>query len=344
MPRYFFPDNESIDNYFNQLKKSANLPWSSVAIELGFSSRQLRDWRSGKFSIPSKTIYLINKKYSVSVPPGVVIKEDGWHMKGAASKGGKRRYELYGDIGTLVGRRKGGLNSGKIHRINNTGFKLAKKILIPRKNMRLSEIIGAFIGDGGITQGQARIFLSLIKDRPYANHIESLIEKAFGIKAPDYERPYKSTIEIVISSVKLVKYLHKLGLPIGDKNNQGLDIPDWIQRKKSFQLCCLRGIFDTDGCTYVDTHKYKNRTYKNIGVAYTTFSPPLVSSIVGILTNLGYNPTVKSKNRVFLRREKEVIRFFKEVNPANLRHRIVYNEFMEGYRSGHNGPASKAVV
>jgi intein/homing endonuclease len=342
--RFFFKDSESVKNYFNLLKKHANSSWSSIAVELGFSSRQLRDWRSGKFSIPSKTVYLIKEKYGINIPSGIVIKEDGWHMKDAASKGGKRRYELYGNIGTLVGRRKGGQNSSKIHKINNTGFKLAKKILIPRKNLNLSEIIGAFIGDGGITKGQARIFLSLKKDRPYANHIESLIEKSFGIKAPDYERPYKSTIEIVISSVKLVRYLHKLGLPVGDKNNQGLDIPDWIQKKKSFQLSCLRGIFDTDGCTYIDSHKYKNKIYRNLGVAYTSYSPNLITSIVGILTNLGYNPTVKSKNRIFLRREKEIIRFFKEVNPANLRHQIVYNEFMEGYRSGHNGTASKAVV
>lgn len=333
MARIFFRDKDSLNKYFKIIKEKVDLKWSEIAKSLNISDRQLRDWRNGKNSIPKKVVDLIYERYKIETPSDIKIKKDSWHMKDASSKGGKRRFELYGHIGTLVSRRKGGLNSIKIHKIKNTNFKLAKKISIPKKNVILSEIVGAFIGDGCLSKRQAVIFLSLKKDRQYANHISGLIKDLFKIEAPVAEKPKRSTVEITINSVNFVKYLHKIGLPIGDKNDQGLDIPDWIKKNKKFQLACLRGIFDTDGCTYIDKHIYNKKIYRNIGVAYTTYSPNLIRSIVEILTKLGYSTSIKSNNRIFIRKERDVVRFFSEIVPAGERHDIVYKEFMERYSS-----------
>lgn len=344
MSRLFFNDDNTRKKYFEALKTKSKLSWKKLSRDLFISVRQLRDWKVGKTSMSLKAAKVVEKKYMVKIPEKTTIKDDNWHMEEASRKGGKRRFELHGNPGTSAGRRKGGVNSLIIHNGKNTGFVVAKQITKPYKTEALSEIIGIFIGDGNLSRRQARISLNLKKDKKYAQYISTLIESVFKIDAPIFKRRYKSVLEIVVSGVNFVKYLNKLGLPTGDKIKQGLDIPLWIQRNEKFAKACLRGIFDTDGCTYVDTHRYKNKTYKHIGLAYTSFSPRLITSLVGILSDLGYTPTTKSKNRVFLRREDEVKNFFWEIRPIAERHVDTYIKFLEGYRSGYNGSASKAVV
>lgn len=78
--------------------------------------------------------------------------------------------------------------------------------------------------------------------------------------------------------------------------------------------------------------------------AFTSYSFNLLESIDKILKNLGYSPTVSTKLRVLLRREKEVLRFFQEFKPSNPRHYDKLRGFLEEYRSGCNGAASKAAV
>ncbi len=106
----------------------------------------------------------------------------------------------------------------------------------------------------------------------------------------------------------------------------------------------MRGLLDTDGCTYIDHHKYKGKVYGHIGLAFTSYSSYLLESIAKILKDLGYSPTISTKLRVLLRREKEVLRFFQEFKPSNPRHYDKLREFLEEYRSGRNGAASKAAV
>lgn len=344
MPRILFNNKKQLNKYFSELKEKSSKSWLSISDELEISNRQLTDWKNGKCSMSYQAATIIKKKYNIDLPEKIQIKKDRWHLTDSAIKGGKRRYQLYGQIGSLASRRKGGINAIKVLQHKNTNFRLAKKITIPQKDVILSEIVGAFIGDGSISKSQARIYLNLKTDKLYAQHLASCIRNIFDINVTVSYQNKRSTVEIWTSSVSLVKYLHKIGLPIGDKNKQGLDVPQWILKNKKFYIACLRGIFDTDGCTYIDKHCYKNKIYKNIGIVYTTYSPKLISTISRLLSDLGYTPTLKSKNRVFMRRKYEVMDFFDKIRPANKRHQLVFNQFMEGYRSGCNGSASKAVV
>ena len=133
-------------------------------------------------------------------------------------------------------------------------------------------------------------------------------------------------------------------MPIGNKIKQNINIPDWINQRKSWQLACLRGLFDTDGRTYIDHHFYKDKRYGSMGVAFTSYSADLLQSINTILKNLGYSPTISTKWRVLLRRDRDIFKFFQECKPKSKRHSKKLKEFLEEYRSGRNGPASKAAV
>ncbi len=253
------------------------------------------------------------------------MENDYWYVTKGARKGALRRMELYGrSFGTPEGRRKGGLNSIKSHKRLATGFYPRKDVLTPRKTEPLAELIGAAMGDGGINPYQLKIYLNIKTDKQYSLYLKQLIETLFKISVSIKENPKESVIVLCANGVKLVKILHRLGLPIGDKNEQGLDIPSWIYQKRGWQLACLRGLLDTDGCTYIDHHTYKDKRYGHC--------------------RLGYTPTRTTKHRVLLRRESEIYRFFKESKPSNKRHYAILSRFLEEYRSGYNGLASKAFV
>lgn len=344
MPRAYF-SNTSRLNYFSSLKELSRLSWSSLARKLGISHRHLRDIRQGVYSLNNAIAETIKNEFNLDLPKNIVFKKDYWHTPKAAKLGGKRHFELYGPPpATKASRSKGGLNSLRAHKLNNTGFITAKTIVYALKNTNLAEIIGAFMGDGGLALRQAKVTLSLKTDKEYAIYLKNLIEKLFKINVSLLENSRRSTIDVVVNSVKFVSFLNRKGLPIGDKLKQGLDIPNWIYEHNEWQRACLRGLLDTDGCTYIDHHRYKDKVYGHIGLAFTSYSPELLVSIAKILQTLGYSPTITTKLRILLRREKEVLRFFSEFKPSNPRHYGKLKTFLEEYRSGYNGTASKAVV
>lgn len=344
MARIFFPDANSADNYFCSLKEKSGLSWELLAVEFGFSNRQFCDWRARRCSFPGVVADFAKNKYGLNLPLEIFTKEDNWHIKDAARKGARRRFELYGELGTPEGRRKGGINSQRTHKIRNTGIFQAKKITRPRLGSRFAEIIGALIGDGGITKGQVRITLNSVTDKQYASYLIDLLSKTFGIGVSVVKRKNQLAIDLLMSSTKLVDFLNKRGLLIGNKLKQGLDIPRWVNTREAWQRACLRGLFDTDGCTYTDHHLINNKTYVNPGLAFTSYSKNLRNSYARILKLLSFSPTLTTRKRVLLRREIEIVRFFEEIKPKNSRHWNVYNKFLEEYRSGYNGTASKAVV
>lgn len=288
MPRIYFPDILSRQNYFDAIKEVSKLTWNDIAHECKISIRHLTDLRKGVYSLSQLKTNLIREKFGIELPKNIIVKEDYWYIPKAAELGGKRHFELYGPPpATRANRRKGGFNSRMINILRHTGFVVAKNIIRAPKNTNLAEIIGALMGDGGLTLTQAHITLNLRTDKEYAIYLRNLIERLFKINASLYERSSNSTIDVVVSSVKLISFLRHKGLPVGDKIRQGLDIPKWIYKRKKWQRACLR---------------------------------------------------------VLLRREKEVLRFFKEFKPSNSRHYVKLREFLEGYRSGYNGVASKATV
>lgn len=339
-----FLEDKVRENYFSSLKKSSKLSWTELAKKLAISDRQLRDLREGKYSLSTDIADRMRILFRIFLPKDAVVKNDHWYLEENAQKGGLNRFKLHGSPGTAIGRRKGGLNSIKTHIAKNTGFSTLKDIFLPPDSTDLAEIIGAFIGDGSLSKWQGKIYLNLKTDMFYAKYLQRALQGLFEIPVSIYQRTYTSTVDVVVSSKRFVEFLNKKGLPTGNKLKQGLDIPSWIYKNKDWQRACLRGLLDTDGCTYIDHHLYKNKQYVHIGIVYTSYSIYLLKSIGKILTNLGYSPTFASKNRIFLRKKDEVLRFFREFKPNNQRHVLKLQQFLEEYQSGRNGTASKAVV
>lgn len=320
------------------------MTWGNLASEMKISGRQLRDIRNGIYSLPDNLSKIISKRFRLDLPKNYILKKDMWFLPEASSLGGKRRFELHGSPATMEGRRKGGFNSLKTHKLKNNGFKLSKEISLPKDMIKLAEFIGILAGDGNQSLWQTKISLNLRTEMDYARYVIRLTNELFGLSAGTHERERISAIDVVISSNRLVRYLHNKGVPIGNKIAQKLNVPSWIHEHRTWEIAYLKGLFDTDGCAYVDTHRYKNKTYRHLCVAFTTYSSKLLNSIHKILQNLGYSPTFNVGRNILLRREREVLRFFEEFKPSNKNHVIILKRFMEEYRSGCNEIVSKAIV
>lgn len=302
-----------------------------VALNLGVSVRTLNDWGRGKSTIPLnsfKKLVLISDSEEKLFSPRLL--SDFWHVKDAAKKGAHERMRLYGNFGTAEGRRKGGLASIKSQGVNRR-FKTLKPITIPRSSEELAELLGILIGDGHLSRYQVGITTNSKTDYEHAIFSSKLIRKLFGVSPTIKKRGGENAVNIVASSRNMVKFLHKKGMPVGNKIQNKLSIPAWIFRKTTYRRAFLRGLFDTDGCVYIDTHKTNKKIYRHLGWTITSYADKLITDVIEVLKGFNFSPTHKnSQKSVYLRRQKEIVRYFQEVGTSNLKHRKRFKKFIGG--------------
>lgn len=272
----------------------------------------------------------ICKKIKIGLPKNIKIENPFWY----ASKGGKIgnivAYKKYGRIGgdpeyTKKRWHEWWEREGKF---KSKIIKKCKPIIKPKFSKELAEFVGVILGDGGITSRQITVTLNKFDDKDFSIYVSDLFKKLFEVNVSAYER--ESVINIVASRVELVKFLTRIGLKVGGKVRQQVGVPNWINESKIFIKSCLRGLLDTDGCFYIDKHKYKDKIYLNCGVNFTNRSLPILNFFRDNLVKLGYHPTQKTEFSIFLRREEEIVRYFKEIGSSNPKH---LNKFIKYFKN-----------
>jgi len=294
------------------------------------SERTIRDWRRGKFLIQKMAMIKLYKKTCMPAPIFFEEKEDYWYASKGAKIGGKLGaaacIEKYGFAGgDPVYRKKKWYqwwnNKGKYAK--NSIIKAPLKIKKPRFSKDLAEFTGIMLGDGGIAISQIVISTNSIDDKQYSFFVKELIKKLFGVEAAMYYPPCASVVNIVVSRKNLVEFCNKkLGLKIGHKLKQGLDIPPWIKGNLEFEKACMRGLMDTDGCLFHECHNIKGKKYCYPRLSFVTASVPLRNSVVEILQKLNLNPKIRGSNQRYVQIEdKEKIReYFRVVGSSNPKH------------------------
>ncbi len=242
------------------------------------------------------------------------------NLKKAGRVGGLVRVRLYGNPGTDAGRKLGGLNSLRTHQKQQTGFKLLRKIKFPRPSERLAELLGILAGDGHINEYQVSMTTNSLTDGIHAQYTKRLLESLFDVPTSITQRKNQNACTVLLSSKEVSRFLVAKGMVKGNKITNRLHTPSWILRTKKFRLAFVRGLFDTDGCVYVDTHKINGRTYKNIGLAFTNRAPSLLTEFKDSLETLGLHPTQKTKYTVFLRRKNDIQEYFRLIGSSNPKH------------------------
>jgi len=309
-----------LKNYLQKVKDKSDLNWSEIARLCLVSPRTLSDWKREKHTPNFQILAGLSKKFDIPLPKGQIL-SDYWYVKKGAILGGKRRFELYGPPGSIESRKKGGVIS-QIRRRENPE-KYRRLGCVVRKNFKkltysneLAELVGILMGDGGMTEFQTRITLSQKVDREYAKFVSILIKKVIGEKPYWMERD-DSTIELIISGVGLGDSLELIGLQRGNKVANQIKFPKWIWKKRSYQIACARGLFDTDGGMYFHHHNSGGHRYRHFGASFTNRSMPLVEGFYEVMQNLEINAKRSGKERVYIYSLNEVVKYMKLIGSSN---------------------------
>lgn len=251
-----------------------------------------------------------------------------------AQAGGRARILKHGNPGTLAGRRRGGIRSLITHRIKQTGFKTLRTITEPARSADLAELLGIIAGDGHVDTYQTTVTTNSETDMAHALYAKRLFEKLFGITVALRVRHDTKACVVVMSSKAACDFLVANGMVRGNKVYAGLCMPQWVSRKTEYRHAFTRGLFDTDGSVYVDTHTIRGKVYRNACLVFTNRSGPLLSDFKSSLEAIGLHPTQKTKYAVFLRRAGEIQHYFATVGTSNPKHIGRLGVFLASPRRG----------
>ena len=175
------------------------------------------------------------------------------------------------------------------------------------------------MGDGGMTKYQICITLHHADDLEYSRYVVKLIKKIFKVVPNIAHVPQVSVNKIEVSRSSLVSYLNSLGLVVGNKIRQQIDIPAWIKNKPSYRVACIRGLIDTDGCVFVNKYKIGKKWYAYKKIDFASASAPLRQSVMDILRGFGMNPSTNGIH-IRLNSKKDVWAYFKLIGSHNPKH------------------------
>lgn len=295
---------------------------AAIATLLEISSRTVRDWRREKFLMSYEALQTISARYGIPMPKNITIEDEFWYTTKGAHEGGVASYKKQGGIiGDPKVRKQKWLEwwerTGKL----DSHFPFHPlPFTKPEKSEKLAEFIGIMMGGGGITKRQISITLHHIDDLEYCKFVAGRIEELFNVKPSIYHEAYHSVNRIVVSRSELVNYLHELGLPIGNKVKQNLDIPQWIKDNHEYMIACIRGLVDTDGSVF--THKYRvnGKMYFYKKISFCSASLPLRNTVATFLRENGFH--VRISRGIDLRIESitGVKRYMELIRPHNPKH------------------------
>lgn len=324
--------------FFDDIKIMHGISLASLARMSVAHQRSFSDWRSGKCLMP---LDIFKKIHNLSrLKPHYTIIDDNWNKSAAGKMGAKRRRDLYGPlIGTFEGRRKGGRISARRFFENpdyakRVGFVTRKEIRLPRPSKNFAECVGIILGDGTIQKRQIVITLHGTDDLHFSRYVKGLCERIFQCNISYVKKKVDNIINILISSTTLIEFLSQKDMQIGNKVKNQVGIPRWILSKPLFRAACLRGLFDTDGCFYIDKHTIKGKIYFNCALNFTNRSLPLLKFVKEELECRGYHPTQKTPWAIFLRRENEVRKYFSEIGSSNEKHLRKFKGYCNNKQGG----------
>jgi hypothetical protein len=321
--RVKFPKNKQ-GEFLLSAKKKLGINWCEFAEILHISERNLSDWKREKITLPLSTVKIICKKVDLNLPKNIVLLSPHWYTKKGAQKGGLAIIKKYGSVG---GNPKKRLRKWQEWWENEGKFKqhpiLSKRLPIkkPPLSAKLAEFVGIVLGDGGISQRQVSITLNRETDKDYIQFVKKIIKNLFGVSPGLYPDPKSKADTLVISRTELVEFLtQKLGLKIGNKIKQKIDIPIWIKKKGEHRIACVRGLIDTDGSVYKHKYTVKEKTYSYQKLSFCSLSPPLLLSVFETLKNIGLKPRICKDKEIKIENTQNVRKYFEIVGSNNKKH------------------------
>ena len=322
--RIFFDKKGVQKEYILLARQNLLLTGQEFAKKLGVSVRTVTSWSNEKLHMSEDAAKVISKLIKIPIPEPYSIIKWSDHLKNISKKGGKNSFQKHGNIGGDMLHRKNKWKEwwNKIgqHKSPAKGYQTLIKIMKPRKSKKLAEFIGIMLGDGGVNRYHTSVTLSNT-EKQYILYVSHLIKNLFGLKPKIYKHSHAEAVRIVVNRKELVGFCQSIGLVLGNKIEQQIDIPDWIKENKIYQRECIRGLVDTDGCFYTNSYISHGKKYSYFKIAFVSASKPLILSFCKSLTNMGIKARI-SKNYRDVRIEEEmyVQKYIKEISSHNQKH------------------------
>lgn len=249
------------------------------------SPRTVRDWRREKFLASYEAITKLAHEYSIPLPADIKIEEGFWYVTKGARRGGVASYQkqngVIGDPAVRKQKWREWWNREGKAKMPPSFCPLP--FTCPKKSVELAEFVGIMMGDGGMTERQLTITLHHINDLEYSYFVSKLIKKLFGVTPIVRHVETKSVNIILVSRSLLMIYLHKLGLPFGNKVKQNFDIPSWVKESPDYMIACIRGLVDTDGSVFTHRYRVNGKLYRYKKLSFCSASPPLRTTVMAFL-------------------------------------------------------------
>jgi hypothetical protein len=191
----------------------------------------------------------------------------------------------------------------------------------PKQSVELSEFIGIILGDGGITRRQVTITLNREEEKEYGQYISNLAMKLFGVPMGIHKRRNENANSYSLSRTGIVDYLvDDLGMKIGNKVVQQVDVPRWIKNNNHYSLSCVRGLMDTDGSIFKHRYRVGGKMYMYKKMQYSSRSRPLLIFLKSVLKCNGIKSRLARNNSVFIDEQVSVDKYFDIVGSNNPKH------------------------
>ena len=299
--RMVFPPGTQ-KSYLSKVQFFIDLSNAELAELLKVSVRTLTDWKRGKFSLTLGAAKFLEKSSGIKLPRMARVLEPFWYVNKGAKKGGRAGalacYKKYGYYGGNPDYRKRKWREGweREGKFKSNTITTPLQINMPALSEELAEYVGIMMGDGGISTTQLVVTLHRIDDWEYGKFVRNLIQRLFNVKPSIYLYPNFLAYRLIVSRVQLVNFcIKQLGLKLGNKIKQNLDIPDWIRGNRKYEIACMRGLVDTDGCIFKHSYRVGRKVYSYKKLSFTSASNYLLMSVYQILKNLDMNPRLARK-------------------------------------------------
>jgi len=325
--RVFFPPKKQ-EYFLLKARKELDLSWVLFAKKIGVHKRTLNDWTREAYSMPLDVVQKISRIAKIKIPSDIKTKEPFWYVYKGAKIGGKlgaqacfKKYGSYG--GDPEYRKKKWYEwwekKGK-YRKNCIGF--SKSFSRPKFSEDLSEFVGIALGDGSVGKNQIEITMHSIDDKEYSEFVIGLIKKLFNVRVGVCCCKNSLAMKCLVSRAGLIKYcVEVVGLKIGNKVKQQVDVPDWIKNNSKHSIVCARGLIDTDGCVFNHSYKVNGKVYSYTKLSFKNHSYPLCKFIFKIFKNNGLNPRfTKNKKEVRLDSIDDMNKYIKIFGFNNNKH------------------------
>jgi hypothetical protein len=159
-------------------------------------------------------------------------------------------------------------------------------------------LMGVAIGDGDLSLCGRTMRLRLFLDRKYSGLLEKwrmACRDVFVGNKIRIVRWSKNCKAIILYSNKLKEFPWKPNC--GKKWEQMVCIPNWIKKDDDFMIACIRGLFESDGCAYVQRIKAKKKVYCYDRIGFNNSSELLVKDVVRFLKEHDISYTVHIRRK-----------------------------------------------